>query len=123
MTSININANDDYVFRVSCEYGHKAVAEWLYILNNDYKIIYENSKMLPHIRNIRTILKENNLKEIHELYENAKNLTSKNDDLCMIYLDDGNKYWIKLNCRHMICYQCFTCINECPYKCENGIDF
>ena len=53
---IDIHANNDAIFKSSCTNGHKNVAEWLCTLNDNYKIEYDNGKMVPLIRNIKSIL-------------------------------------------------------------------
>ena len=64
---IDIRANNDAIFKSSCTNGHKNVAEWLCTLNDNYKIEYDNDKMVPLIRNIKSILLDNDPEEIKNL--------------------------------------------------------
>lgn len=116
---INIHTYDDYAFRESCNENHLNVADWLCTICNNYKIIQKNNKLIPYIRNLKTILIENDLQEIEKLYENSE-YKSKND-ICIMCLRKDKKYWIRLNCGHEICSLCFINIERCPYRCADII--
>lgn len=115
--------NDIYkFFYQACRTGDKDMAEWICTINNNYKIIYENNKMIPYVLNIKTIISENlnNLEKLERLFENA-NIKKVIDD-CMVCFNNENEYWIKLECNHEICAECFTKIEQCPYRCNNVIN-
>ena len=118
---INININDDHAFTWSCLNGYNYVAEWLCTLCNDYKIKYDSDgKMIPSVRNIKTIFLENDCVEIDKLYETSE--IRSIDNICIICLTNDNKYWVELDCSHLICNQCFSNIDRCPYRCFQNIN-
>jgi hypothetical protein len=121
-TKININAKDDFAFRWACLNGHKDVAEWLSILDSRYQIRYnEDDMMYPYIRNIKTILLENDVQSIEGYLIESKGLIQSGED-CMVCLGSDSSYWIKLDCNHEVCSDCFVRIDRCPLKCKNEFD-
>lgn len=114
---INIHLFDNYVFRFSCLNGHREVAEWLCTLDSRYIIKYENNELKPHIKRIKEIIEEN---EIEKFIDTS--IKDKKLDDCIICLDNISKYWIKLDCNHEICFDCFTKIERCPYRCNEYIN-
>jgi hypothetical protein len=117
---INIRINNDFPFRCACNADHKDIAEWLCTINKDYKIIYNNGKMIPYIQDLKKILAEKNIDEVSKCLDGMIN---KNDcDMCMICLSNDDDYWVKLECCHQLCSTCFIEIDRCPYRCANYID-
>lgn len=113
-TKINISDNDDNVFKIACKYRHNDLVKWLCTLNSNYEIKYYNGTMIPYIKppSLEHIIEE--IKNNNEL-ETIQN----HEDCCMICLSNENQYWIKLECNHEICSNCFVIIKQCPYKCKN----
>lgn len=101
---LNIHALGEYAFMWSPCNHHKDVAEWLCTLHNIYCIKYENDKMIPYIRNIKTII-EDNAEEIEKLLGKPESIEFNED--CMICLSNASLYWIKLDCNYIICSNCF----------------
>jgi hypothetical protein len=117
-TKVLINAMDDYAFRESCGNRHKDTAEWLCTLDSRYRIKYSDTgAIIPHIRNIKAILLENDIQAIGELLIESKELV-KSDENCMVCLDNCSPYWIGLDCAHQVCSGCFVRIDGCPLKCN-----
>jgi hypothetical protein len=113
---IDISACDHYSFRQSCENGHKEVAEWLCTLDSNYRINYVGDRMVPHIRDIKLILVENDIDAIGKFIAKSS-VFQKSDVDCMVCLDNGSQYWVKLCCGHELCSNCFVRISRCPLRC------
>jgi hypothetical protein len=69
--------------------------------------------MAAHIRDIRTILVGNDADTISKILSKSKELR-KSDDDCMVCLDNGSPYWVKLDCSHEVCSGCFVYLDMCP---------
>lgn len=41
---------------------------------------------------------------------------------CMICLFNEYNYWVKLDCNHGICSDCFAFIKKCPLRCNESIN-
>lgn len=114
---INIHIENDRAFISSCINNKKDIAEWLCSICSDYSIVYVDNKLIPFVKNIKTILENNNQSEISELFKDSKIKTNDND--CIVCWDNIDQYWIELDCNHLLCSKCFVNINKCPYRCSN----
>ena len=118
---INIRQDNDSLFKLCCNYRRKEEAEWLLTLCSDYSIDNRCNQMVPVILSIQLKIKDYLLSndKIHELYQDATT-EIKEDDPCMICLSEEETHWIKLDCNHSMCINCYTLLDNCPYKCKNG---
>jgi hypothetical protein len=131
----DINANIQDYFRRSCSKGHKDIAEWLYLIskmdcnikvliNADHDLSFRQScenghsadKMVLYIRNMKVVLQENDLLSIGRFLMRSGGLKRSGED-CMVCLGNDAPYWIKLECGHEVCSNCFMHIDECPLRC------
>lgn len=82
--------------------------DWIYGLFGDEYSIIECHGLKQYIykpkfiREIQTALDTNT---IDEYFKDGKFKTD-DDDVCPLCLDDGSKYWIQLNCKHIVCFDC-----------------
>jgi hypothetical protein len=118
---IDITACNDYAFAASCIWGYTEIAEWLCMLDSRYKIEYSHGVMMPQIRSIKTILLENDTRSISELISKSKHPNKSCGD-CMICLSDDSQIWVKIDCGHEVCSDCFVHIDRCPLKCNDGFN-
>lgn len=118
---INIHADDNFSFRTACQHGHKKLAEWLCGFDETFAIDYKGDTLIAWIRNVKTVLEKNDVQYIAKLVEKSKNIKQR-EDTCMICLHNDANYWIKLDCRHEVCADCFQFIEKCPMRCKNDIN-
>lgn len=150
---INIHIEDDYVFKWCCDNHNKSfnmvtnyiyskqnfflTLSWLCSLTEDYTMISEFGKLKYKIKNVQTDLKDillddkfgnttfNKLLALEKYYENAPTMNkSDKDDVCPICLADDKTKYVKLDCEHLLCVDCYVQYKEdndkCFYKCVNS---
>lgn len=128
-------------FISTCQFDRIEIAEWLCIINSNYTIIKEGSRLIPHIKNFITDLQtlfnnssDQHLKEnLDQIYKNAEiynyvKTENDNEHLCPLCLSNEEIYRIQLPCnaKHIVCIRCFCSAyannNVCHYKCKKLID-
>lgn len=118
---IDIHTHNNHAFKTACRHGYKNIAEWLCGLDKNYIIIYSDCKMIPYIQDIKKVLSEKNEFLIKALVEKSKDIKQL-DDICMVCLNNDASHWIKLDCDHELCSDCFQLIEKCPMRCKNLIN-
>lgn len=118
---ININSRNDDAFKRSCKNKHKEIAEWLCTLDYHYKIKYDDDSIIPIIMNIKMILLDNDVELVKKIDKQSNDI-KQSEDICMICLDNDAPYWIRLDCNHDICSNCFIVTDKCPLRCSEQIN-
>ena len=108
---VNIHANNDEAFRLSCEDGHIEVAKWLYTLDSIiYELEIENNRIIKwNIKDkwhdINEALKMNDTDTILEKLNIVNTINLNKVDDCLICHESDYKQ-IQLSCKHNYCVKC-----------------
>ena len=106
---------------MSCENGHKEIAEYLVSLCSDYELVIENDKIKSYkIIKLKDLIKDKTDDEIINMLKikkENKQDQSYFDDKCYICLGEPN---LKYGCNHWTCLNCMIQwnINENKNICD-----
>ena len=126
---INIFINDHEAFIKSCKNKHLDIALWLCSLCDFYKITVIGDKYIADVSVIHLdldeclTLPESETKEkyIDKLYEICGICVLNKEDICMICLSIDTERWVKMCCGHIMCLDCYTQYDKCPYRCKSSV--
>jgi hypothetical protein len=115
---------DDSLFRNACKMNWFDIVDILCSICPDYSYRIENKeKIVPIIKDMRTILKSainaNDFNELKCLKMDGGKTDS--DILCPLCLSDEPDKWVKIDCGHTICANCYICIDKCPFGCKTNV--
>lgn len=98
------------------------ITDPLYIIHKEDKNYDGIKRVLNEINEAKRYVDIEKEKEEIERKMEEYAIEGEREKICMLCYEEDEKYMIKLECNHQICYKCAGHLRRCPLKCLKKID-